>query len=331
MTNIKIGITLGSGGVSKPNGNPSSFSLTKVNTSSLQFDFTIGSTNQDGHYIYLSLTETGGYFLAKTVTGTTNTGTITGLDEGTLYYGYAVAFKGSKVSDASNTDSEATVLLAPENLVLTVLDDDRIKSDWSHGASTETGFKLERGLDGSTFGTIIDIAADTLTYTNSGLDPNTKYYYRLRAYKGSVYSDYTSIQNATTLFPELVTSLVNGTTYPYETFTKSGVNNITSAINSAGNGSFYDNVMNLTVNTGDKFRLKFDFVLNSGASPNVLMMADGNAVSTTSSNVVNPTTGSHNVLLTIIAPGAGVGRELVVYNTGNSNFAMTNISLRKEL
>ena len=216
---------------------------------------------------------------------------------------------------------------APTGLSLTVLDDDRIKLDWTDNSTNEDGFKIERGLDGITFGTVIDVAAGTITYTNSGLDPNTKYYYRVRAYKGSVYSDYTSIQNATTLFPELVTSLVNGTTYPYETAVING-RNITSAINTSGGGAINDNVMSISGQVGDKFRLVVNINVASGQAPIAGIYGNREAVGLLSSNTVSLATGSYNTLLTISS--AGTNRALVISNTLTSNWS-ADVSLRKEL
>lgn len=142
----------------------------------------------------------------------------------------------------------------------------------------------------------------------------------------STLKTYIGIQN-TFFSDELVTSLVNGTLHPFETAIISGIN-ITSAINTVANASIYDNAMNLDLTTGDEFISTFDFVLNSGQSPNVLLMQNGDAISGSSSNIINPTTGSYDVVLTANATGAG--RELVVYNTAASDWEMTNILLKQK-
>ncbi len=137
-----------------------------------------------------------------------------------------------------------------------------------------------------------------------------------------------SLNHGEQLGPELVTSLVNSTAQPCETAVISG-RNITSAINTSGNGSIYDNVMNLSVVAGERYRLEFDFVLNSGASPNVLILEDGENIAGTTSNIINPTTGSYSEVLTITA--TGTGRELGMWENSPFDYSMTNISLKKIL
>ena len=125
---------------------------------------------------------------------------------------------------------------------------------------------------------------------------------------------------------ELITSLVNGTEHSYELAIIIG-NNITAANNTIANASIYDSIMDLSVTTGDKFRLRFNFILNSGQSPRVLLLTDGDGIGGTSSNFIEPTTGSYDIILTATKTAPGV--ELTVFNTANSSFVMTNISLKK--
>ena len=85
-----------------PNGSPSSLTLTVDSDTAITGSFTIGSTNQDGHYVYMS-SDNGVTYAKTTVTwNTTSNFTKTGLTENTTYYFYVVAYKGSKESVASN-------------------------------------------------------------------------------------------------------------------------------------------------------------------------------------------------------------------------------------
>ena len=87
---------------------------------------------------------------------------------------------------------------APTGLALTVQDRTDIKLDWTDNATNEDGYKIERSLNGVDFTVIDTVVADTETYTDADLDEDTQYYYRVRAYKGEEYSDYTDIENETT-------------------------------------------------------------------------------------------------------------------------------------
>ena len=100
-----------------PNGSPSSLATTVLSDTSIKLDWTIGSTNHDGHRIYYKQ-EGGSYAPLATVTGSTATYTSTGLTETTKYYFYVVAYKGSKESLASNVVNGTTFLPSYSDLTL---------------------------------------------------------------------------------------------------------------------------------------------------------------------------------------------------------------------
>lgn len=71
----------------------------------------------------------------------------------------------------------------PTGLTATTLSASSIRLDWTDNSSNEDGFKIERKL--GELGSYIQIAsvgADVVSYTDSGLDGNNYYYYRVRAY-----------------------------------------------------------------------------------------------------------------------------------------------------
>ena len=79
----------------------------------------------------------------------------------------------------------------PESLTLTQLNESSVKIDWNDPNSDESGYKVERctgdgawcGSDDAKFTVSYPLPANTITYTNTGLAPNTTYTYRVRAYK----------------------------------------------------------------------------------------------------------------------------------------------------
>jgi hypothetical protein len=67
---------------------------------------------------------------------------------------------------------------------------------WQDNATTETGFKIERSLDGSTnWVEIGTTAANVTTYTRSENSRSTAYHYRVRAYTATENSTYSNVAN----------------------------------------------------------------------------------------------------------------------------------------
>jgi hypothetical protein len=87
---------------------------------------------------------------------------------------------------------------APTSLTATATASDTIALAWTDNASDETGFEIERSLDGSSWAQIDTAAADAESYNDTSCDPNTLYYYRVRAVNAAGNSDYTNTASATT-------------------------------------------------------------------------------------------------------------------------------------
>jgi titin len=90
-------------------------------------------------------------------------------------------------------------------LVAVAVSTNQINLSWIDRSSIETGFKIERAPDAAgspgTWTQIATVGANVTTYTNAGLSANTKYWYRVRAYRGSSNSAYSNQANATTFPP----------------------------------------------------------------------------------------------------------------------------------
>ena len=88
---------------------------------------------------------------------------------------------------------------APSDLTATAVSDSQINLDWTDNSDNETGFAIERktGVAGE-WGQIDTVGEGVTTYNDTDLDPETEYYYRVRAYNGVGDSDYSNEANATT-------------------------------------------------------------------------------------------------------------------------------------
>jgi YVTN family beta-propeller protein len=90
---------------------------------------------------------------------------------------------------------------APSGLNASVQEDatSEIALSWTDNSSNEVGFKIERRKDGENiFTQIAKVAEDVTTYTATGLERETLYEFRVRAYSDAADSNYSSEAGATT-------------------------------------------------------------------------------------------------------------------------------------
>jgi transcriptional regulator CtsR len=90
---------------------------------------------------------------------------------------------------------------APSNLVATPISSSQIDLTWQDNSTDETGFKIERKTGTGSYSQIATVGTGVTSYSNTRLSASTTYYYRVRAYKGTLNSDYCEEASATTLPP----------------------------------------------------------------------------------------------------------------------------------
>jgi hypothetical protein len=92
-----------------------------------------------------------------------------------------------------------TLAQAPTILILSVISGTQIDLTWtSNSASIEDGFSIERSTDNIIWGVVGTNTTNDVTYSDTTCASGTLYYYRVNAYKGSVFSLYTNTTSATT-------------------------------------------------------------------------------------------------------------------------------------
>jgi len=79
---------------------------------------------------------------------------------------------------------------APQNLEVTVLSYSSIELTWDKGDFPAVGYRIERRSSSGSWVTIANLDHRTRSYTDTGLDRYTHYYYRVRAYNLLEDSDY---------------------------------------------------------------------------------------------------------------------------------------------
>ena len=78
----------------------------------------------------------------------------------------------------------------------TAVSSSRIDLAWTDNSTNETGFAIERSLDGATFTPLTTVGANVRTYANTGLTVATTYYYRVRATHAAGPSAWSNVANA---------------------------------------------------------------------------------------------------------------------------------------
>src|SRR6185369_12315287 len=123
---------------------------------------------------------------------------------GSTTYSYRVrAFDGPNLSAYSNVASATTlpVPTAPTNLSATAVSSSRIDLAWTDNATSETAYKVERSLDGTSFTLLATVAANSTAWSNLNLNASTQFWYRVRATDGYNDSAPSNVASATTLPP----------------------------------------------------------------------------------------------------------------------------------
>jgi len=121
------------------------------------------------------------------------------------YYRVKAQRSGDSVdSNYSATANNITAPAAPTPLTVdTSQGSQQLRVSWTDNSSTETTFSIERRKAGEA--AFVEIVTDTASpYDDTGLDEDTLYFYRVRAYNATdtIYSAYTTVASARTLSPK---------------------------------------------------------------------------------------------------------------------------------
>ncbi|MDI6787497.1 MAG: fibronectin type III domain-containing protein, partial [Planctomycetota bacterium] len=162
---------------------PTNLVLTATSSSEIALSYQDNSNNEDGFKIERS-TDGTNYTLRSTLPANTTSFIDTGLSALTSYYYRVHSYNStgpSNVINRSATTQSLPIPNAPSSLILTALDTNNIRLQWTDNSSNETGFQIRRSGDGDTYSVIGTVGANVTTYQDSGLSPKTFYYYRIYA------------------------------------------------------------------------------------------------------------------------------------------------------
>ena len=179
---------------------PTNLNATASNFSSANLTWRDNANNELGYRIESKIGATGTYGLVTTEGPNTTAATINNLIEGTQYYYRLQAVNAGGRSAYSNETSAVTVLTSPDSLTPQALSSSQVRLTWTDRCATETGFRIERSpLTDTNFAEIATVGANTTSFTDTGLNRATTYYYRVRAYNAYTTSAYSSERHVRTL------------------------------------------------------------------------------------------------------------------------------------
>ncbi len=96
------------------------------------------------------------------------------------------------------TEPPGTPPSAPSDLTASATSSTSVDLAWTDNASDETGFEVERSLDGVSFALVGTTGADVTAFTDSGLTAASSYWYRVRATNGAGSSAWSDVVTVTT-------------------------------------------------------------------------------------------------------------------------------------
>jgi fibronectin type 3 domain-containing protein len=183
---------------------PSNLTITSLLSNKVTLSWSDNSNNESGFKIQRKKGATGTWIDIRTTAPNIRSYTDrdSALKDGTLYYYRVSATNAAGDSAFSNQASGTTPLAKPTSATATAVSSSRINLTWVDNSASESGYKIERKKTAAgTYTQIAQVGATVQSYSDTnGLNPDTRYYYRVRATNGTLNSDYSNQPSAVT-FP----------------------------------------------------------------------------------------------------------------------------------
>ncbi|UZR96772.1 fibronectin type III domain-containing protein [Chondrinema litorale] len=98
-----------------------------------------------------------------------------------------------------NESDSVSIPQVADQLAITNVTYNSVNLTWSDNSSDESGFQIERSVgNNSNYSLLTTTASNVESYTNTGLAPETTYFYKVRSYNSAGYSVYSSEISVTT-------------------------------------------------------------------------------------------------------------------------------------
>lgn len=176
---------------------PTDLTATSVNTSRIDLSWADNADNETGYQVQRSSNGSTWSTIADALPADSTTYSDVSAAAGSTYYYRVRAFNDSTNSDYSNQATATTVPVAPSNLVGNATSSTRVNLTWGN-VSGETGYRVERSLNGSTWSQIGTTGLNVTTYADTTVSPGATYQYRVKAVNGGGTSASSNVVSVTT-------------------------------------------------------------------------------------------------------------------------------------
>ena len=180
---------------------PSGLAAPGITSNSVTLSWTDNSDNEDNFIVEKATVSTGPFTTLATLAPDITTTTDTDVSPNTTYYYQVKAINGVDDSEYTAVLEVTTLDVAPavpSGLTASPASTTSISLQWTDNSSNEDNFILERSATADGTYTPFTLAANLEEYSDTGLDPNTTYYYKIKALNAAGSSVYTDIASAKT-------------------------------------------------------------------------------------------------------------------------------------
>jgi peptidyl-Asp metalloendopeptidase len=174
--------------ITKPNGNQGQL-----------YSGSIGSDAADPDSDPLTFAKTSGPAWLSVASNGALSGTPGGGDVGLNTFAVSVSDGRGGSDTATLQVTVSASLSAPSNLTASATDVRTIALNWTDNSAGESGFQIERSVNGKGFSQIATVGANVTSFSQGGLRRGRTYSYRVRAFNSSGYSAYSNVAGATAL------------------------------------------------------------------------------------------------------------------------------------
>ncbi|MDX9854822.1 MAG: fibronectin type III domain-containing protein, partial [Tenuifilaceae bacterium] len=174
---------------------PTNLTLVSATNSSIAMSWTSNDHVMNEFVVYRSLTENGTYEAIANTSRLTLSYTDENLETGTQYfYKVYASFYGHHSDNSANLAAATTGCRAPSELAVVSTTVNNAELTWADNSFNETGFTIERSLQATDgFEVVGTASANVTTYTDTNLESEQTYYYRVKATTDTEQSEYTSV------------------------------------------------------------------------------------------------------------------------------------------